>query len=184
MCLLQKPKARGESIADQHLQGSDAESVCVRRFGVVQRAAHPAGGRPQGWCCYDLCGTAEDPRRPCKLVDQAEKNHAGTVLSYLPLKTGHSQSRLVKDELQLTAASATLSKFCSDEKIRMPEIPLRHLLRPASPKRRGFSMPRRRRETRSLALSAISASTLDTTDAKASTTPGGPEAPEHPGIPG
>ena len=139
---------------------------------------------PQGWCCYDLCGTAEDPRRPCKLVDQAEKNHAGTVLSYLPLKTGRSQSRLVKDELQLTAASATLSKFCPDEKIRMPEIPLRHLLRPASPKRRGFSMPRRRRETRSLALSAISASTLDTTDAKASTTPGGPEAPEHPGIPG
>lgn len=107
-------------------------------------------------------------------MDQAEKNHAGTVLSYLPLKTGRSQSRLVKDELQLTAASATLSKFCSDEKIRMPEIPLRHLLRPASPKRRGFSMPRRRRGMRSWELLDMSASTSDTMDAKDSTILGGP----------
>ena len=93
---------------------------------------------PQGWYCYDLRGTAEDPRRPYSLVDQVEKNHAGSVLSYLPLKSGRSQSRLVKDMFQLEPASVTLSKFCSDEKIRCPEIPLRHMLRPASPEEAGL----------------------------------------------
>ncbi len=93
---------------------------------------------PHGWYCYDLRGTAEDPRRPCKLVDQAEKNHAGSVLSRLPLKNGRSQSRLVKDEFQLTAASATLNKFCSDENIQCPETPIHHQLRPASPEEAGL----------------------------------------------
>lgn len=93
---------------------------------------------PQGWYCYDLRGTAEDPHRPYSLVDQAEKNHAGSVLSYLPLKNGRSQSRLVKDMFQPEAVSVTLSKFCSDEKIRCPEIPLRHMLRPASPEEAGL----------------------------------------------
>ena len=93
---------------------------------------------PRGWYCYDLCGTTEDPHRPYKLVDQAERNHAGSVLAYLPLKNGRSQSRLVKDEFQLTAVSATLNKFCSDEKIRCPETPFRHLLHPASPEEAGL----------------------------------------------
>lgn len=93
---------------------------------------------PQGWYCYDLRGTAEDPHRPYKLVDQAEKNHAGAILSYLPLKKEHAQSRLVKDEFQMTIVPVSLSKFCSDEKISCPEIPLRHLLKPASPDEAGF----------------------------------------------
>lgn len=93
---------------------------------------------PQGWYCYDLRGTAEDPHQPYKLVDQAEKNHAGSVLSCLPLKKGHAQSRLVKEEFQLTAASATLNKFCSDENIQCPETPIRYQLRPASPEEAGL----------------------------------------------
>ena len=93
---------------------------------------------PQGWYCYDLRGTAEDPKRAYSLVDQAEKNHAGSVLSYLPLKNGKSKSRLVKEMFQLTAVSVTLNKFCSDEKIKTPEVPLRHQIRPASPEEAGL----------------------------------------------
>ncbi len=93
---------------------------------------------PLGWYCYDLRGTAEDPERAYSLVDQAEKNHAGSVLSYLPLKNGKSKSRLVKEMFQLTAVPVTLNKFCSDEKIKVPEVPLRHQMRPASPEEAGF----------------------------------------------
>lgn len=70
--------------------------------------------------------------------DLAEKNHADSVLSFLPLKNGRSQSRLVKDMFQLDAASVTLSKFCSDEKISCPKTPIRHLPRPASPEEAGL----------------------------------------------
>ena len=42
---------------------------------------------PQGWYCYDLRGTARHPDAPHALVDLAEENHAGTILSYLPLKS-------------------------------------------------------------------------------------------------
>lgn len=47
---------------------------------------------PQGWYCYDLRGTARHPDEPYALVDRAEENRAGSVLSYLPLKSGRAQS--------------------------------------------------------------------------------------------
>ena len=93
---------------------------------------------PQGWYCYDLQGTAEDPARAYRMVDQAEKNHAGSILSYLPLKGGRSQSRLVKDMFRSTAVSLTLKKFCTDEKISCPETPIHLKLRPASPEEAGL----------------------------------------------
>lgn len=98
---------------------------------------------PPSWYCYDLRGTAEDPGRPYSMVAQAEKNHAGSVLSYVPLKNGRSKSRLVKDMFQLDAVSVTLKKFCADEHIRCPETPIRHMLRPASPEEAGlfFALP-------------------------------------------
>ena len=45
---------------------------------------------------------------------------------------------LDKEMFQLTAVSVTLNKFCSDEKIKVPEVPLRHQMRPASPEEAGF----------------------------------------------
>lgn len=93
---------------------------------------------PSGWYCYDLRGTETNPEQPYSLVDQAEKNHAGSVLSYLPLKNGRSQSRLVKGMFQLTGEQIYLADFCADEKIRCPKTPLRHLLRPASPQEAGL----------------------------------------------
>ena len=93
---------------------------------------------PQGWFCYDLRGTDRDPYSPYSLVDQAEKNHAGSVLSLLPLKSERAQSRLVKDKFQLTEEFVSLNQFCADEKIIAPEVPFRHMLRPASSEEAGL----------------------------------------------
>lgn len=93
---------------------------------------------PRGWYCYDLRGTAEDPAKPYCLVDRAEERHAGSVLSYLPLKNGRSRFRLVKDMFQTTGEQADLAGFCAEERIRCPETPFRHMLRPASSEEAGL----------------------------------------------
>lgn len=99
---------------------------------LYSRQPIPREDVPLGWYCYDLCGTAEDPEKAYRLVDQAEKNHSGSILSHLPLKNGQAQSRLVKDKFELTCVSVSLKKFCADERIDCPETPLRHMLYPAS----------------------------------------------------
>ena len=93
---------------------------------------------PQSWYCYDLRGTARHPDNPHALVDMAEENHTGSILSYLPLKKARSQFRLVKDMFQMTGTNPSLAEFCSEEKIRCPETPIRHQLCPASPKDAGL----------------------------------------------
>ena len=93
---------------------------------------------PQGWYCYDLRGTVRHPNEPHSLVDRAEENHAGSILSYLPLKNGRSQFRLVKDMFQMTGTNPTLADFCAAENIACPETPIRHLLRPAPPEEAGL----------------------------------------------
>ena len=93
---------------------------------------------PQGWYCYDLRGTARHPDEPHALVDLAEENHAGSILSCLPLKKGGSQFRLIKDMFQMTGTNPSLAEFCAEEKIRCPETPIRHQLCPASPEDAGL----------------------------------------------
>ena len=87
---------------------------------------------PRRWYCYDLRGTAQKPTVPHALVDHTEENCVGSVLSYLPLKKGGSQFRLVKDMFQMTGTNPSLAEFCAEEQIRCPETPIRHQLCPAS----------------------------------------------------
>ena len=153
----------------------------ARLFGasvLYSAAPIPREDVPQGWYCYDLRGTARHPDEPHALVDLAEENHAGSILSCLPLKKGGSQFRLIKDMFQMTGTNPSLAEFCAEEKIRCPETPIRHQLCPHPPRMRGFFMLRRQRRMRSWGPSAMSASTSDTRDARASTIPGGPEAPK------
>ena len=93
---------------------------------------------PQGWDCCDLCGTVRAPDVPYKLVDQAEKNYAGSVLSNQPLKNGSVKSRLLKDAFWLSGEFAALDEFCMNESIPLPWTPIRHLMRPASPEEAGL----------------------------------------------
>ena len=93
---------------------------------------------PQYWFRYDLRGTDRQPDRPYALVDQADQNYAGSILSPLPLKKGTAQSRLVKDKLELTDEYIRLADFCSEHHIQTPQTPIRHMLRPASPDEAGL----------------------------------------------
>ena len=43
---------------------------------------------PEGWHCYDLRGTASDPKRPHELLDRTNQNFAGSILSAVPLMRG------------------------------------------------------------------------------------------------
>ena len=78
---------------------------------------------PEGWHCYDLKGSDADPGRPYGLVDRAERNFAGSILSAVPLMRGRTQSKLVRDNFWLTGISATLGDFCAEEGILCPQPP-------------------------------------------------------------
>ena len=78
---------------------------------------------PEGWYCYDLCGTTANPERPRELVDRAGQNFAGTILSSVPLMRGRTQGKLVPDNFWLTSVPATLSDFCAEEGIPCPQPP-------------------------------------------------------------
>lgn len=113
----------------------------ARLFGApVLYSAHPIPREdvPPKWYCYDLRGTARHPDEPYALFDLAEDCHTGSVLSYLPLKSGRSVKRLVKNMFQLTGTSHTLAEFCENERIQCPETPIRNMLRPASPEEAGL----------------------------------------------
>lgn len=103
---------------------------------------------PLGWYCYDLRGTGRTPHDPYSVVDRADKYHTGSVLSLLPLKGEHAQSRLVKDQFRLTQEFVSLKAFSEDENITVPEIPFRHQMRPASPDESGlfYALPPERDE--------------------------------------
>ncbi len=123
----------------------------ARLFGAsVLYSAHPIPREdvPKKWYCYDLRGTASRPDVPYALVDQAEDCREGSVLSYLPLKGGRAQKKLVRDMFQMTGTSLTLSEFCKNERIQCPEAPICHALRPASPEESGlfYALPPERDE--------------------------------------
>jgi len=93
---------------------------------------------PDGWYCYDLRGTARSPHEPYALVDEAGENHAGSVLSPLPLKNAAAQKRLLKDGFQLTGERLSLADFCYQQQIQFPRPPIRFMFRPASPEESGY----------------------------------------------
>ena len=78
---------------------------------------------PEGWHCYDLKSSDANPERPYELVDRAERNFVGSILSAVPLMRGRTQSRLVRDNFWLTGISATLGDFCAEEGIPCPQPP-------------------------------------------------------------
>lgn len=54
------------------------------------------------------------------------------------MKNGNAQSRLLKDAFRLSGESVPLDEFCMDENIRLPQMPIRHLLCPALPEEAGL----------------------------------------------
>lgn len=108
---------------------------------------------PEGWCCYDLCGTDRKPNRSLKLTDAALIYHTGTVLSPRPLKRSTTLERKVTDLFFPNAEPLTLAEFCRKQNLPCPQDPRKYVLRPASPEEAGlfYALPPERDE----ALGAI-----------------------------
>ena len=55
---------------------------------------------PEGWHCYDLCGTDRHPDKPSTIADHAVWDRIGSVLSPAALKGESTLERKVKDFIQ------------------------------------------------------------------------------------
>ncbi|WP_295745250.1 LPD28 domain-containing protein [uncultured Oscillibacter sp.] len=128
----------------------------IELFGrQVLYTKHPIAREevPEGWCCYDLCGTDRKPNRSLKLTDAALIYHTGTVLSPRPLKRSTTLERKVTDLFFPNAEPLTLAEFCRKQNLPCPQDPRKYVLRPASPEEAGlfYALPPERDE----ALGAI-----------------------------
>ena len=93
---------------------------------------------PEGWHCYDLCGTDRRPNKPSTIMDHAVWGRIGTVLSPVPLKRPATEVRQIKDTLILTRERMDLSTFCREQNLPCPSDPRKFILRPASSKEAGL----------------------------------------------
>ncbi len=93
---------------------------------------------PDGWHCYDLCGTDQKPDKPLILTDLAVVYRTGAVLSPVPLKRDTTMERRVKDQLFAEGRPITLAQFCEEQNLPCPQDPRKYVLRPASPMEAGF----------------------------------------------
>ena len=93
---------------------------------------------PEGWHCYDLCGTDRRPHKPSTVVDHAVWGRLGTVLSPVPLKRPATEVRQIKDTLILTRERMDLSAFCREQNLPCPSDPRKFILRPASTQEAGL----------------------------------------------
>ncbi len=103
---------------------------------------------PEGWHCYDLCGTDRRPGEPVKLMDEAPWDNAGTVLSPTALKRDSTMARPIKDRFFLTGRPLTLAEFCQECGLPQAQDPRKYSPRPASPEEAGlfYALPPERDE--------------------------------------
>ena len=94
---------------------------------------------PDGWWCYDMQGTDRDPAAHAALVDHADFNHSGTVLSPESLKQPSDNARKIgKKDYFLHGEEIDLEAFCEEYGLDVPENPIKFELRPASPDEAGI----------------------------------------------
>lgn len=93
---------------------------------------------PEGWYCYDLCGTDRKPDKPMRLVDIAPMIRVGTVLSPRPLKRDSTLERKAGDHFFTDGRTLTLAEFCREQGLLLPQDPRKYIPRPASPEEAGL----------------------------------------------
>lgn len=93
---------------------------------------------PEGWYCYDLCGSDRKPDAPLNLVDSGVLFRTGTILSPKPLKRPSTLERKVKGEFFTDGRSMTLAEFCHEQGLPLPLDLRKYIPRPASPEEAGL----------------------------------------------
>ena len=103
---------------------------------------------PQGWYCYDIRGSDDDPGELCYMEENVVVNHAGSVLMPEKLAMPKSGRLDVRDELGfLDEGDMTLREFCEAHQLPYPAENMKFHIRPARPEEAGFILypaPRRR----------------------------------------
>ena len=93
---------------------------------------------PEGWYCYDLCGTDRDPDKPTTLEDKMLWGRIGSVLSPVPLKRETTVTRQIKGSFHLNEELLDLAGFCEKNHLDCPHDPRKFILRPASHEEAGL----------------------------------------------
>lgn len=93
---------------------------------------------PEGWYCYNLCGTDRKPDKPMRLVDSAPMIRIGAVLSPHPLKRDSTLERKMERHFFTDGRTLTLAEFCREQGLLLPQDPSKYVPRPASPEEAGL----------------------------------------------
>ena len=104
---------------------------------------------PEGWFCYDLRGSDEDPGMPATLEPFVAVNHAGTILAPESIWIDQEKGfRELDDELEFLCEDTTLAEFCKDCGFEEPQVQQTDPSRPARPDEAGLfhAMTRETRE--------------------------------------
>ena len=94
---------------------------------------------PEGWYCYDIRGSDDDPGALCYMEENVVVNHAGSVLMPEKLAMPKSGRLDVRDELGfLDEGNMTLREFCEAHQIPHPTEEKKFHIRPARPEEAGL----------------------------------------------
>lgn len=89
---------------------------------------------PEGFHCYDLRGSDNDPGRPVTVEKSVGVNHAGTVLTTTPVKLQKDRDfRRISGKLNFLGEELGLSQFCEEHGLTLHPDNRTFTLRPASP---------------------------------------------------
>ena len=93
---------------------------------------------PKGWYCYDIRGTDRDPNKKVSLEDHVSVNHAGSVLSPVPLKGDDTKARQIRGRFFFHGEEMDLETFCEEHDLEYPADTRKYILRPASKEEAGL----------------------------------------------
>ena len=93
---------------------------------------------PKGWYCYDIRGTDRDPSKKVSLEDHVSVNHAGSILSPVPLKGADTKARQIRGRFFFHGEEMDLETFCEEHDLEHPADTRKYILRPASKEEAGL----------------------------------------------
>ena len=129
----------------EHRIAVNARTEKFQHIEVFDKPALFTNGRiardtvPQGWYCYDIRGSDDDPGELCYMEENVVVNHAGSVLMPEKLAMPKSGRLDVRDELGfLDEGDMTLREFCEAHQIPYPAENMKFHIRPARPEEAGL----------------------------------------------
>jgi len=99
---------------------------------------------PEGWFCYDLRGSDDDPGQPVTLEILVVVNHAGTILTQENISFPKGKNYLPLGEgLNFLGGHMDLAAFCEEYGLSYPAETRKYIPRPAAPEERDlfFALP-------------------------------------------